>query len=248
MDFEIKRKNGFLTIVAYLLIFYVFAAVLMTIMETISVSSGTGFSSSLFNLIIYVILFIAVVFINKKELLIDIKAFLKSKDLALKIIGALGIFYIINIFFNTLISNIEYYANIMNRILDKPSSITSTAENQSAIISMLEGDGMILMIIAACIIGPICEEIVFRKAFFNVCKTKEMGILVSSLCFCLIHITTSIGMGYDALSIYLMSIPYLVSGVAFGLIYIKNDCNIVMPTIVHMLSNIISIIGIMFLV
>ena len=247
MDFEIKRKNGFLTICAYILVFYVIASIIITIIQEMFVSTGTGVISSIYNLIVYILLFIAVVIINRKELLTDIKAFFKSKDLALKIVGAIGIFYIINIFFNTLISNIEYYANIMNRILDKPTSITSTAENQSIIETILKGDGIIPMIIAAGVLGPICEELVFRKAFFNVCKTKEMGLLVSSLCFCLIHITSSIGMGYDALSIYLMCIPYLVSGVAFGLIYIKNDCNIVMPTIVHIVTNTISIIGILFL-
>ena len=103
------------------------------------------------------------------------------------------------------------------------------------------------MFLSAGILGPICEEVVFRKAFFNICKTKEMGILLSSLCFGLIHITSSIGQ-YNPLSLIIMTIPYVTSGIAFGIIYIKNDCNIVVPTIVHMISNIISMLGIIFLI
>ena len=74
-----------------------------------------------------------------------------------------------------------------------------------------------------------------------------MGLLLSSICFGLIHITSSFGY-YNGLSLLLMTIPYVISGVAFGYIYIKNDCNIVVPTIVHMLSNIISMLGIIFLI
>ena len=103
------------------------------------------------------------------------------------------------------------------------------------------------MFLSAGILGPICEELVFRRAFFNICKTKEMGLLLSSLCFGLIHITSSIG-EYDLVSMILMTIPYVVSGVAFGIIYIKNDCDIVVPTIIHMLSNIVSMLGILFLI
>mgnify|MGYP003307871285 CR=1 FL=1 len=126
------------------------------------------------------------------------------------------------------------------------SEITSTADNQNIIEEILQGKGFIFMFLSAGILGPLCEELVFRKAFFSVCKTKEMGILLSSLCFGLIHITSSIGQ-YDWLSMILMTIPYVASGVAFGIIYIKNDCNIVVPTIVHMLSNIISMVGILTL-
>ena len=40
----------------------------------------------------------------------------------------------------------------------------------------------------------------------------------------------------------LMTIPYIISGIAFGIVYIKSNCNIVSVTIAHMLSNIISIL------
>lgn len=248
MDFEVKRRNGILTVGSYLLVFYIVATVIAKILLDVFPTDDMNFLSAMHNLIVYLLLFAAVIAINYKEIILEIKSFSSQQKLFLKILGAAGIFYAISLFANTLVSNIEIYANIANRILDKHSSITSTAENQTAIEGMLQGNSFLPMVLSACIIGPICEELVFRKAFFAIFKSKEVGIVVSSLCFGLIHITSSIGMGYDLLSMYLMTIPYVISGVAFGLVYIKNDCNIVMPTIVHMLSNTISVIGIMFLI
>ena len=168
------------------------------------------------------------------------------KKIALRIFGSLGIFYVISLFANTLVANIEMYSNFANNVLGKHTPITSTAQNQSDIEAMLTGGGFIMMFLAAGIIGPICEEIVFRKAFFNLSEKKELGILISSLSFGLIHIISSLG-SYNFTSMALMTFPYIVAGIALGIIYIKNDCNIMVTTIVHSVSNIISIVAITFL-
>lgn len=255
MDFEIKKKNGLTTIVAYLIVFYIIATVLSGIIATIYNDSGLSLNikenyneaSSLINLLIYIILFGAVIYINHRELLGDFKTFVSDKNnLVLKVLAGYGIFYVINIVVSLLINNIEVYGNFMHQALWDGKAIATTAENQNTIEEMLNSKSFWMVILSAGILGPICEEVVFRKAFFNVCKTREMGILLSSLCFGVIHMFSSIGL-YDMYSITLMTMPYIFSGIALGLLYIKNDCNIMVPTIVHMLSNIISMIGIMFL-
>ena len=256
MEFEIKKKNGLSTIIAYLVIFNLISIIVTLAVANIFKNFGMSLdikdnyntASSLINLLVYVILIIAVLFINYKELVWDFKEFISKKDnIILKVLAGYGIFYVINIFCSVLISNIEIYGNFMNNVLGNGKEIITTADNQTAIEEILSSNGMWMMFLSAGILGPICEEVVFRKAFFNVCKTKEMGILLSSLCFGLIHITSSIGM-YDLYSTILMTMPYIFSGIAFGILYIKNDCNIMVPTIVHMLSNIVSMVGIIFLV
>ncbi len=255
MELEVKKQKGLTTIISYLVIFNIVSILISLIVVkvfegmnlSITIKENYNTASSIINLVVYVILFIAVIIINHKELISDFKEYANKKDnIVLKVLAAYGIFYIINIFCSVLVSNIEYYGNFMNNVLGNHKEIVSTAQNQSDIEEMLQGNGFIFMFLSAGILGPICEEVVFRKAFFNVCKTKEMGILLSSLCFGLIHITSSIGV-YDTYSMILMSMPYIFSGIALGLIYLKNDCNIVVPTIVHMLSNIISMVGILFL-
>ena len=247
MDFYIKRRNGFLTIAAYLIIFYVIASVIAAIMSDIIGTSDQFFLSSLHNLVVYIILFGALIFINYKEIILDFKKLKEKKKPILIILASFGIFYTITIVTNFLVSEVETYANIVSKLMNIDPIIKTTSENQTSIEAMLSGSAMIPMILSAAIIGPICEELVFRKAFFNICKTKEMGLLLSSLCFGLIHITSSIAAGYNFISIFLTVLPYVASGAAFVIIYIKNDCNILVPTIVHMLGNTISIIGVIFL-
>lgn len=255
LDFEIKKQKGIYTIVTYLIVFNIVSLLISAIVVSYFKSFDSGLStientyltSSLINFLVYVVLIIGVGYFNWLEVKTDIKEFVKDKgNIIVKVLAAYGIFLAINYFISSLITNIEFYHNLTSGILgNKP--INTTSDNQSAIEAILHSKGFWMMFLSAGILGPICEEVVFRKAFFNICKTKEMGILLSSLCFGLIHITSSIGM-YDSLSLILMTIPYITSGVAFGIIYIKNDCNIVVPTIVHMLSNIISMLGIIFLI
>ena len=254
MEFEIKKKNGLKTIIAYLLIFEILSVLVALAVKFIYQSQNLdilepenyNFASSLINLVVYLILFVAIMFLNHKELLTDVKEFGKEKNhIVLKVLAGYGIFYIINGSCSLLVSNIEYYGNFMHQVLHTGKEILTTAENQSAIEEIVHSNGFWMMALSAGIIGPICEEVVFRKAFFNICKTKEMGILLSSICFGLIHMTSSIGQ-FDTFSLILMTLPYVFSGFAFGLLYIKNDCNIMVPTIVHMLSNIISLFAIAF--
>ena len=255
MDFEIKKKNGLYTIVTYLIIFNIVSILIASAVATIfksfnmslEIAENANFAQALINFIVYVALIIGIGYFNFKDVKTDAIEFIKDKgNIIVKLLAAYGIFLVINLFINTLITNIEVYYNLTSDILGNEPLI-STANNQSKIEEILLGKGFIFMFLSAGILGPICEEVVFRKAFFNICKTKEMGILLSSLCFGLIHITSSIGQ-YNPLSLIIMTIPYVTSGIAFGIIYIKNDCNIVVPTIVHMISNIISMLGILFLI
>lgn len=262
MDFEIKRKNGLYTIIAYLVIFnllgYFISSLIATILKSFNVDltnkENAYTATSFINLFIYLIMFVVLILIYKKDLLTDIKPFFKNKasNILLIILGSYGIFYVINGFVTVLVQSAEANINYISDFYMMPPfeqllKVSSTATNQTDIEAILKSNGFIFMFLSAGIFGPICEELVFRKAFFDLCKTKEMGIFLSSLCFGLIHITSSVGY-FDGVSLLLMTIPYVVSGVAFGYIYIKNDCNIVVPTIVHMLSNIISMIGIMFII
>lgn len=251
-----KRNKGIWTILAYLLIFNVLSSVIALIISLFMKAAGIDLkvpenynnALSFINLMVYIALFIPLWMINKNDLKQEISVFkIKVDNKVLRVLAAYGIFYAINFFCNILVSNIEYYASFANNVLGRHELISSTADNQSSIEAILGGKGFIFMFLAAGILGPICEEIVFRKGFFSLFKSKELGLIVSSLCFAMIHITSSFGQ-YNFLSLTLMTMPYLFSGVAFGIIYIKNDCNLAVPTIVHMLSNIVSMIGILFLV
>ena len=64
-------------------------------------------------------------------------------------------------------------------------------ENQQVINKLLES-APVIMIISACILGPIEEELLFRGAVSKVLKNKKVFITVSGLIFGLVHVTDSV--------------------------------------------------------
>lgn len=247
------KKRGYHAVIAYIIIHVFGASIIAVIGKMICDSLNINLEiksnyipfNSYINLICYLILFAALIYILIKDIKKDFTTLKSEKNnLAFKIFAGLGIFYVINMVISGLTSNIDYYSNIVNNLLGQHKEISTTSDNQLIIEQILNSNSAWAMFLAAGLLGPICEELVFRKAIFNLCKTKEMGLLVSSLLFGFIHITSSIGF-YSGYEILLMLIPYIFSGVALGIVYIKNDCNIFIPTIVHILSNVISMAMIM---
>lgn len=246
-----KKSKALSIITAYLLVYFVGAFAISVIFSLIIKQFNITMSeldmSSYLNFAVYLLLFAILIYISYKELYQDFFD-LKKDEISIfyKVIASYGIFYAINICVSALTQNIDMYANFVGNLLGQKNNLVLVSDNQTSIEHMLASKSAWAMILSAGILGPICEELVFRKGIFDACKTKEMGLLLSSLLFGSIHIISSLGI-YNLMSIILMSIPYIVSGLALGIIYIKNDCNIWVPTIVHIISNVISILGIIFL-
>ena len=249
---EMDNKNKASIIVTTYLAIYFLGAVFITLIfssfcRAFNLQLSELEMNSYINLIVYLVLFGALLYITFNDLKGDFNTLKEKKgNLLYTFFASYGIFYVINLATSLLISNIDMYASMMSDFFNMPNTLEITSDNQSYIQEILQSKSAWAMILAAGFIGPICEEIVFRHAIFKACKTKEMGIIISSLVFGMIHVISSLGM-YNGISIILMTIPYVISGMALSIVYVKNDCNIWVPTIVHMLSNIISILGILAL-
>ena len=90
-----------------------------------------------------------------------------------------------------------------------------------------------LGILALAIVGPVVEEVVFREAVLGNLLRDGMrpwlAILLSALVFGLIHVNP-------------IQIPFaLLIGIILGLLYYKTG-NILLPAIVHILNNTLSVI------
>lgn len=100
----------------------------------------------------------------------------------------------------------------------------------------------VLMIILACILGPIIEEVIFRKYTYLILRkyNKTIYMIVSATIFATIHLISSFG-SLNINQILSNFVVYFAEGVAFALIYEKrkNICN---SMIVHSILNIISMI------
>ncbi|MDO9629343.1 MAG: type II CAAX endopeptidase family protein [Acholeplasmataceae bacterium] len=192
------------------------------------------FTLALLNFIIYILLLPAILYFLKVDISYDFK---ESKAMRGQFFLAviIGFLYIIlgNIFSN-------YLTGVLSKIFDLAPSVSV---NQETIVAALLSNGMVLMIISAVIIGPIVEELIFRKAIFGMIKSDKTALFVSTFIFGVIHLV-----GEASIAIALVSgISYFVMGFIFGYIYIKSDRNIMVPITVHILSNLLSVIGVLFL-
>ena len=191
-------------------------------------------ASSILNFLIYLIMIPGIIYFMKSDIVFDYnEAKEKKKDLIIPIVLGYAYVWIGNIVSNVLSTYLASYFS-----LDIGESV-----NQRAIIQAVTSSTGILMIISAVFIGPIIEELVFRKALFGLIKNDKLALLASTIIFGLIHVVgeTSI---QEAL---VNGIAYFVMGFVFGYIYLKSERNIVVPTLVHILNNGISILFILIL-
>jgi len=198
-------------------------------------STMTGFASGLANFIIYLLLLPVLLYILKPTLIYDFDTFKKvekSKIIQGLVIGY--VFLILGNYISQLISTLLSWA--FNQPIEQ-------AINQLTIEQTLMSNGAIFMIISAIIIGPIVEELIFRKSIFGLIKNQWVALTVSSVVFGAIHL-----IGEPSLvSALINGSSYIIMGFVFGYIYIKNDKNIFYPTLVHIVSNLISILAVYFL-
>ena len=67
----------------------------------------------------------------------------------------------------------------------------STSLNQMVFTNLLSGSP-VLMGITTAVIGPVIEEMIFRYSIFKIFKNKKTALIVSSICFGLVHISLSL--------------------------------------------------------
>lgn len=138
----------------------------------------------------------------------------------------------------------NYLSNFISNMLSNASSIPiSESVNQMTIVRMLNSNGVIFIVLSAVIVGPIVEELIFRKSIFGLIKNQNIALIVSSLIFGAIHLTAEASIAEALIN----GICYFAMGIIFGYIYIKNEKNIIAPIAVHILVNLVSVVGSIFL-
>jgi membrane protease YdiL (CAAX protease family) len=114
--------------------------------------------------------------------------------------------------------------------------------NQATIEMIMSNGGAPTMAISVVLLAPILEELVYRKAIFNLLKKygKPACYAVSIILFTLPHmLSTDMS---NMLMWLLQCIPYALSGFLLCYIYDKSNENIYASIGVHMLNNILACI------
>jgi uncharacterized protein len=212
--------------------------------EDIRIPQSIGFTSSSFvlndfglsvvNFIIYIIMLPLMLYFMKQDIVYDFEE-LKMKRQEILIPVILGYVMIIA---GNYVS--QLLSSFFARLLDV---VPSEAINQTTIINALQSQGVVFMLLSAVILGPIVEELIFRKAIFGLIKSDKIALLVSTLIFGTIHLINEASIAEAIIN----GVSYYMMGFVFGYIYLKNDRNIWIPTIVHIVSNLISVVAILVL-
>lgn len=190
----------------------------------------TSFYSALYQFTLYAILLAAILVFMKNDVVYDFNQFKTMKNQWF-IILVTGYLYV-------LIAN--YVSGFLSTILSNALSIPiSESVNQMTIVRMLNSNGVIFIVLSAVLIGPVVEELVFRKSIFGLIKNNTLAIIVSSLIFGAIHLTAEASFAEALIN----GISYFAMGLVFGFIYIKNERNIMAPIAVHILVNLISVVA-----
>ncbi len=184
------------------------------------------------NFLIYVILIIGCIVLFKKDFIRDFKSMYIDGKLDIKNIAInLGIS---TCAFFTLLFSSNMLIGLLKNALD-----LGNADNQILIELSLKYCALPIFL-SAGILAPIVEELIFRKAIFGLFTNKKIGLIISTLTFGVIHIVSSITQGYNFLELIVLTLPYIVAGLIFGFLYMKNNYNIYYVIVIHMISNILS--------
>ena len=98
----------------------------------------------------------------------------------------------------------------------------------------------LLIVVFACVIGPLVEELFFRQTLLRYLRKSLptwLSIFIVGLAFALTHMHSL------DLSEWINAIYYLGGGLAFSIIYVKEKENIYYPLVVHMIVNSLSFIS-----
>lgn len=118
-----------------------------------------------------------------------------------------------------------FFAQAMAIYIESFFYIPPGSENTEGIMEMIEMAPM--MIIVTCLLGPVLEEVIFRKIIFG-SLYEQFGFWIaaigSSILFALAHLEIEHTILYSAI------------GITFSFLYVKTK-RIVVPIITHSLMN-----------
>lgn len=187
-----------------------------------------GFGSSIINFILYLILFIGLTIIMFNIIKSDFLMLSSFNETMKASLLGLLILYGVNILGNMI--KIIIQALFQERVID--------SLNQMAVVDALQSGQAVIMVLSVVFLGPIVEELIFRKAIFSFFRNKHFAIIISSVLFGLTHVLNEV-----SVASFFINLPsYLIPGLVFGYIYVRNDENIFIPTITHILANLISVL------
>lgn len=204
------KKNILKAGLSLLVFNYLSIAILLILMLVfnLNLSEGNYYNLSLANFVASLVVAIVMLIINWGIIKEGIK---KAKEtyktsVVLKFLGN-----VIVVTFTLYI--VRFAASYVSSLIATLLSLKSTTIDNQTMIESLLGSAPAMMIISACLLAPISEELLFRGAIKKAIKNKRVFITVSGLTFGLAHITDS----------FLFIFEVLIIGILISYIFSKEN-------------------------
>ena len=175
---------------------------------------------------VYFLLFILGILAYREELQEQFSLILPKKKEFLKTISL----YMVFIFLLTIASNL--LSGSLKQSLGLPPQGQNDARIQVALV-----ENPYLFLLVGCFIGPVVEELFFRRFFLGTFLAKysdRLGLVLTVFLFATLHMHSL------ALSEWVTAISYIAGGLLLSLLYLRKDKNIWYPIALHCCNNIIA--------
>ena len=177
---------------------------------------------------VYFLLFVLGILAYREELQKQLSLILPKKKEFIKTISL----YMVLVFLLTIASN------LLSGVIKQGLGLPLQGQNDARIqVALLENPYLFLLV--GCFIGPVVEELFFRRFFLGTFLAKFsnwIGIVLTTFLFAILHMHSWV------LSEWVTAISYLGGGLLYTLLYLKKDKNIWYPIALHCCNNIIAFI------
>ena len=177
---------------------------------------------------VYSLLFTLGLLAYREELQEQFSLILPKKKEFLKTISL----YMVLIFLLTIASNL--LSGSLKQSLGLPLQGQNDARIQAALL-----ENPYLFLLVGCFIGPVVEELFFRRFFLGTFLAKFsnwLGVVLTTFLFATLHMYSW------ALSEWVTAISYIAGGLLLSILYLRKDKNIWYPIALHCCNNIIAFI------
>ena len=265
VDSGFSRLKSALTIFLYYfctlfvnLILSIIIVVVVEICRALGLSIDQEVVEALSMTLTYIVTILCLIPLFIKVIASDIKKFIKSpiKTILIVFILYLGFLVINNIYYEVIEPLFVNIANKLNLISEETINLKQTSDNQASIEKYYAHDvAKWILLPSVVLIGPLTEEIVFRKAIFRLVNSKKniVNIIIASITFALIHTVSGIlnalllqlptnpDLAFEFILLELIySIGYLMAGVLLSTCYVLSGQNLIVVFIIHLLNNLLA--------
>jgi len=177
---------------------------------------------------VYFLLFVLGILAYRAELQKQFSMILTKKKEFLKTIS-------LYMFFVFLLS---IACNLLSALIKQSLGLPLQGQNEANIQGVLL-ENPYLFLLVGCFIGPVVEELFFRRFFLGTFLAKFsnwISIVLTTFLFATLH------MHSWAMSEWVTAISYIAGGFLFSLLYLRKDKNIWYPITLHCCNNIIAFI------